>query len=113
MKGVLWWQGESDVSAGARYQNRLESLIKGWRRDWQCGEFPFICVQLASLNEKAEGKGAQWVRESQRRVCSALPATALVVIFDITNGDLHPAVDLKKGPIAERPFLKNGRGDGI
>lgn len=49
---VREWEGESDISAGARYQNRLESLIKGWRRDWQCGEFPFICVQLASLNEK-------------------------------------------------------------
>jgi sialate O-acetylesterase len=102
IKGAIWWQGENDANLfnGAGYERKLAALIKGWRRDWQCGDFPFIYVQIQSLPEKEEGSGAQWIRESQRRA-SSLPATAMVVTFDITDGNLHP----KKDEIAKRVAL--------
>jgi sialate O-acetylesterase len=94
VKGMVWWQGENDANLfnGAGYEKRLTASIKGWRRDWRSGDIPFVYIQIQSLPEKDEGTGAEWIRESQRRAAE-LPATAMVVTFDVTDGNLHPRKD--------------------
>jgi sialate O-acetylesterase len=55
MRGVLWDQGESGTALGSVDQYTLMgALIRGWRKEWNIGEFPFIYVQ------KPSGFGCAW-----------------------------------------------------
>jgi sialate O-acetylesterase len=55
IRGVLWDQGESGTAVNNVDQFTLMgALIKGWRKEWNQGEFPFIYVQ------KMSGGGCAW-----------------------------------------------------
>ena len=55
IRGVLWDQGESGTAVGGVDQYMLMgALIRGWRKEWNQGDFPFIYVQ------KASGGGCAW-----------------------------------------------------
>ncbi len=92
IKGVIWYQGESNASAerGALYERVFSGLIADWRAHWQEGDFPFLFVQIA--NYKA-GAQPTWpiVREAQRRTLS-VANTGMAVTIDIGDPDnVHPA----------------------
>ena len=56
IRGVLWDQGEHGPgirSVGHQYPV-MHALIKGWRKDWGQGDFPFLYVQ------KPSGGGCAW-----------------------------------------------------
>ncbi|MBL9080165.1 MAG: hypothetical protein JNK76_00070 [Planctomycetales bacterium] len=49
IRGVLWDQGEARTAVGGVDQYTLMgALIRGWRADWNAGEFPFLYVQKPS-----------------------------------------------------------------
>lgn len=49
IKGVLWDQGESRTAiTGVDQVTLMKALIKGWRKDWGQGDFPFLYVQKPS-----------------------------------------------------------------
>jgi sialate O-acetylesterase len=55
IRGVLWDQGESGTALGGVDQyTAMGALIRGWRKAWNVGEFPFIYVQ------KPSGGGCAW-----------------------------------------------------
>ena len=55
IRGVLWDQGEAGTAIEKVYNDVvMGALIKGWRRDWGQGEFPFLYVQ------KQSGGGCAW-----------------------------------------------------
>jgi len=55
IKGVLWDQGESGTAiAGVDQYLTMGALIRGWRKDWGQGDFPFLHVQ------KPSGGGCAW-----------------------------------------------------
>jgi len=55
IRGVLWDQGESGTGIEKAYNDTVTpALIRGWRRDWGQGEFPFLYVQ------KQSGGGCAW-----------------------------------------------------
>jgi len=90
IRGVLWYQGESIVSGEegiSLYPHVQATLIKDWRALWGEGDFPFIIVQLAALQNYSNNPK---VREAQATVLS-LPNTAMAVTIDIGNPtDVHP-----------------------
>ncbi|OBP16541.1 hypothetical protein A5320_03860 [Rheinheimera sp. SA_1] len=104
MKGVLWYQGESNVEQAAHYHALFSTLIQSWRDEWQ-QPLPFLYVQLASyLQPKAQPAASAWasLREAQFQTLQ-LPATAMVVTTDLGDAnDIHPA---RKKPVAERLWL--------
>ncbi len=104
IKGVLWYQGESNVEQAADYHVLFTTLIQSWRAEWQ-QQLPFLYVQLASyLQPKAQPASSQWaaLREAQFQTLQ-LPATAMVVTTDLGDAnDIHPA---RKKPVAERLWL--------
>jgi sialate O-acetylesterase len=92
MKGVIWYQGESNVGRGKQYEILFPALINSWRERWNQGEFPFYFVQIApySYGESEPGPAAE-LREAQRKTLS-LPNTGMVVTTDIGNPtNIHPA----------------------
>jgi len=94
IRGVIWYQGESNASRAYQYRNLFPLMIKSWRDEWKQGDFSFYYVQLADfMAEKSEPADSAWaeLREAQTMTMSALPKTGQAVIIDIGEGkDIHP-----------------------
>ena len=92
MKGVIWYQGESDSGAARAplYSKVFPALISDWRRHWHEGNFPFLFVQISSFKSN-DTETWPIIREAQLRTLS-LTNTAMAVTIDIGNPDnVHPA----------------------
>lgn len=93
IKGVLWYQGESNIGRAEQQRTLLAALISSWRNTWQQGDFPFLFVQLPNFGEpRKEPSDGGWARfrEAQASVLS-LPNTGMAVAIDIGEwNDIHP-----------------------
>ncbi len=88
IRGVIWYQGESNSGERAPlYAHLFQTMIGDWRRSWDEGDFPFLFVQIANWNS-----GERWpeVRDAQRQAL-ALRNTGMAVAIDIGDAvNLHP-----------------------
>jgi sialate O-acetylesterase len=93
IKGVAWYQGESNVEDEGGYQFKLRSLINGWRKTWNNPALPFYFVQLPNVYGPGglpdNPKFWPLAREAQAAVLS-LPNTGMAVTIDVGDEDLHP-----------------------
>jgi sialate O-acetylesterase len=93
IKGVIWYQGESNADRAVQYQELFPAMIRDWRAKWKIGNFPFYFVQLANfMNRQYEPLPSAWaeLREAQRKT-AALPNTGMAVTIDIGEAaDIHP-----------------------
>ncbi len=93
IKGVIWYQGESNAGRANQYRTLFPSLIKDWRKRWNIGDFPFYFVQLANFKEaQANPVESDWaeLRDAQKETLG-LPNTGMAVTIDIGNAkDIHP-----------------------
>ncbi|MEI9998871.1 MAG: sialate O-acetylesterase [Verrucomicrobiota bacterium] len=96
IKGVIWYQGESNESNGREYRTLLRALITDWRAKWGQGDFPFLIVQLANYGHLEPAPPGPtgglwpWVREAQS-LALALPNTGMAVTIDIGDpNNIHP-----------------------
>ena len=94
IRGVIWYQGESNAGKAYQYRDLFPLMIKSWRDEWGQGDFSFYWVQLADfLPESAEPKDSAWaeLREAQTMTMSRLPKTGEAVIIDLGEAqDIHP-----------------------
>lgn len=94
LRGVVWYQGESNAPRAAQYQVLLPTLVKAWRRAFRRDDLPFHVVQLANFGRPApSGLASPWaeLREAQRLTAQALPHVGLAVTIDIgEDADIHP-----------------------
>jgi sialate O-acetylesterase len=93
-QGVLWYQGEANVTRAKQYKTAFPLMIKDWRTKWNQGDFPFYFVQLSTFDEFGgnSNKGSRWaeLREAQTETLK-LPNTGMAVTTDIGNAkDIHP-----------------------
>ncbi|HCE42045.1 MAG TPA: 9-O-acetylesterase [Lentisphaeria bacterium] len=105
IKGVVWYQGESNSYNGKEYGILFPNLIKDWREKWGQGDFPFLFVQIAaygpSTSDPTRGSWAL-LRDGQSKAL-ALPNTAMAVAIDVGDRkDIHPK---NKIPVAQRLAL--------
>jgi sialate O-acetylesterase len=99
LKGVIWYQGESNGDEFAFYRIALPALINDWRKHWGQGDFPFLYVQLPCFADpKPEPSESGWAatRESQAKTLE-LPNTGMAVTIDIGDKDVHPPDKLDVG----------------
>jgi sialate O-acetylesterase len=92
IRGVIWYQGESNQNVPQLYARLFPAMIRGWRAAWQQGDFPFLFVQLPNFGPE-EPPQIFWtkLRRSQA-VALDEPATGMAVTIDIGDAnDLHPA----------------------
>lgn len=98
-RGVIWYQGESNIKEPAQYRTLFPDLITNWRNKWQQGDFPFYYVQIAPYHYRTDPKPAAFLREAQLQTLS-LPNTGMAVTMDVGNPEnIHPK---KKKPVADR-----------
>ncbi len=105
LKGILWYQGESNAGNPTAYKKLLPALISDWRNKWQQGSIPFLYVQLPNFMEvnylPSESNWAL-MREAALQTL-AVPNTAMAVTIDLGEwNDIHP--DNKKD-VGERLAL--------
>jgi sialate O-acetylesterase len=93
IRGVIWYQGESNAPRAYQYDDLFSLMITEWRKAWGIGDFPFYWVQLADFMAEKDAPGeSSWaeLREAQSNTL-ALPNTGQAVIYDLGEGrDIHP-----------------------
>jgi sialate O-acetylesterase len=98
MKGVIWYQGESNAGQAKQYQTLFPALIADWRNKWKQGTFPFIYVQIAPF----KGQPPE-IREAQLLTLSKCEKTAMAVTTDVGDANnIHP---IQKQPVGHRLAL--------
>ncbi len=96
IKGVIWYQGESNAHNKDAHAKLFSLLVNGWRQNWNNPDMPFYFVQLSSLNRPSW----PWFRDSQLRLMKEISNTGMAVSSDHGDSlDVHPRC---KQPIGER-----------
>jgi sialate O-acetylesterase len=103
IRGVIWYQGETNAGRAYQYRDLFPLMIKSWRDEWGQGDFPFYWVQLADYQaESPKPSDSTWaeLREAQTMTMDRLPQTGQAVIIDLGEGkDIHPK---NKQDVAQR-----------
>jgi sialate O-acetylesterase len=94
VKGVLWYQGESNAAKPDLYRKLFPAMIVDWRKQWGQGDFPFYYVQLPNYRPRvAQPTEGAWVllRETQWLALDQVPKTGMAITIDVGEAnDLHP-----------------------
>jgi sialate O-acetylesterase len=105
IKGVIWYQGESNAGKPVEYRQLFPAVINNWRQKFNQGNFPFLFVQLANfMQAKDQPSESGWamLREAQLKTLS-VPNTGMAVITDVGEwNDIHP---LNKQDVGRRLAL--------
>lgn len=114
IRGMIWYQGESNQKDGRLYQPKLESLITGWRKAWNQGVFPVHFVQLPGLGEStlenpAGGDGRAEIRQAYTETL-ALENTGMAVTIDVGAKGEHPPNKYDTGNRLARSVLQKVYG---
>ncbi len=94
IRGVIWYQGETNSGRGAQYRRLLPAMIADWRRAFGQGDFPFYIVSLANFMARDPNPGDDYwaeLREAQAMTAATVPNSGLAVAIDVGEaGDVHP-----------------------
>ena len=94
IRGVLWYQGESNASRPAQFRTLTRVLIAEWRNEWNRPDLPFLFVQLPGYAQLYDDDYFMGVRESQLEIWREMPNTGMAVAIDAGMPDnVHPPVN--------------------
>jgi len=99
IKGVIWYQGESNYERPDQYENLFPAMVSSWRKNWETGEFPFYYAQIAPYNyaqlppkQAGERYNSAFLRDAQRKSLTKIPNSGMAVLMDIgEEKSIHPA----------------------
>jgi sialate O-acetylesterase len=98
IKGVIWYQGESNAPQSRQYRTLFPTMIADWRAQWKQRDFPFFFVQIAPFNRQPPE-----IREAQLLTLAKSKNTAMAVTTDVGKAtDIHPT---QKEPVGQRLAL--------
>ena len=93
IRGIIWYQGESNANRAVEYKSLFPALIQDWRNQWNDPNLPFFFVQLANFGkEDLAPRDSEWaeLREAQD-MALRLPFVGQAVTIDIGEADdIHP-----------------------
>lgn len=105
MRGVIWYQGESNQGRAEAYRRQLPTMVREWRKAFEREDLAFLAVQLPAFGKVREWPRSAFseMRESISLLERTLPHTASVVSTDCGLPDeIHPRL---KKPIGQRLAL--------
>ncbi|MCJ8165694.1 GDSL-type esterase/lipase family protein [Pontibacter sp. E15-1] len=95
IKGVIWYQGESNTHNSELHETLFKTLVQSWREQWGYA-FPFYYVQLSGINRPSW----PYFRDSQRQLLQQIPNAGMAVSTDLGDSlDVHPR---QKRQVGER-----------
>ena len=96
IRGIIWYQGESNAHNWEAHEALFKLLVNAWRKNWNDDCLPFYYVQLSSLDRPSW----PWFRDSQRRMLNEISDIGMAVSSDHGDSlDVHPTC---KQPMGER-----------
>jgi len=103
IKGVIWYQGESNAQNVDLYQHALPVLVNSWRKKWGYN-FPFYYVQLSSIDRPSW----PYFRDAQRKLQQVIPNSGMAVSADVGDSlNVHPNRKMEVGERLALLALKN------
>ncbi|MBQ6567659.1 MAG: hypothetical protein IJL80_11440 [Treponema sp.] len=93
IRGVLFYQGESDDHKPLLYYRLFSKLISCWRKLWGDDTLPFVFVQLPMHRYEGDEDFRNWclIREAQEKIASTVRNTTLASALDQGQyNDIHP-----------------------
>ena len=102
LRGVIWYQGESDDHKPSFYAKLFSNMIDLWRTDWKDPTLPFVFVQLPGNRYKQDKDFKHWcfIREAQQKVHNTVKNAYMTCALDLGQyNDIHPKA---KQVLAER-----------
>ena len=91
VKGVIWYQGESNVSRPEQYSRLFPLLVESWRRYFRNPDMPFYYVQIAPYDHP-ECENSAYFREVQLEMMDKIPGSGMAVTMDVGEENvIHPA----------------------
>lgn len=94
VRGVVWYQGESNVGRRNEYAALLTAMIADWRRTFGNAGLPFYIVELADFLSKDDIGGRKaWAEMRQEQAKAARMNTNATLIRNSDLGewnDIHP-----------------------
>lgn len=106
VRGVLWYQGESDDHRPQSYYELMSALIRCWRGAWHDDEMAFLIVQLPMYSCDDDNEFTRWayIREAQERLFRTVKNTGLAVALDCGEyNNIHPT---DKSAVGHRLYLQ-------
>jgi sialate O-acetylesterase len=98
IKGVIWYQGESNRNHPKVYLKTFPLMIQNWRQLWENDAMPFYYVQIAPFGGYNGGVNSALLRETQLKTMDLLENVGMAVTLDIgENKSIHPAEKIKVG----------------
>ena len=86
IKGVIWYQGESNAHNIEAHERLFPLLVESWRGYWGA-ELPFYFVQLSGIERPSWPQ----FRDSQRRMADEIANSGMAVCSDLGDPkDVHP-----------------------
>lgn len=89
IKGVIWYQGESNYDRPDQYEKLFPAMVQEWRSLWNIGEFPFYYAQIAPYNyaqlppyHKGGKYNSAFLRDAQRKSAVTIPNSGMAVLLD-------------------------------
>ncbi len=106
IKGVIWYQGESNSIRHQDYQHVFTKMIDSWRTEFEQPDMPFYFVQIAP-----HYKQPPEIREAQLNIWKTVDHTGMVVIIDAGDStNIHPRNKLITGERLSAWALANDYG---
>ncbi|MEP0369100.1 MAG: sialate O-acetylesterase [Cyclobacteriaceae bacterium] len=110
IRGVVWYQGESNRYNPGIYKDMMVEMVKGWRAKWGIGEFPFYYCQIAPYKYTNELNTAL-LREAQLMASKEIPNSGMACLLDAGDENyIHPSKKRIAGERLAYLALKNTYG---
>lgn len=105
IKGMLWYQGESNRGEAEKYTKLFPAMVADWRKRWNIGDFPIYYTQIAPYiydgnSPLVDKKNSAFIREAQFQCLNLIPNSGIAITMDLGTKDcIHPP---KKKEVADR-----------
>ncbi len=96
IKGMVWYQGSSNMPESENYHLLFPAMVRQWRKEWGIGTFPFYYVQIApyayqNYKEKYASFNSAFLRDAQRKDLDSIPNSGMAILTDVGSYDIvHP-----------------------
>lgn len=104
-KGIIWYQGCSNVGSHTPYAQRLATMVAHWREQLALGDIPFYYVEIApyDYDSAVQDEQSAYLREAQYKAQSLIPNSQMIGTNDLVEPyerfNIHPR---RKAEVGQR-----------
>lgn len=114
VKGMLWYQGEANLSNPDSYAEMLEAMVASWRTQFK-SQFPVVIMQLPGyMSRHDQPVETSWtkIRQQQYLAAQSIQGASLAPTFDTGEfNDIHPQDKKTAGNRAAWQMMKMAYGE--